>query len=82
MPDGEAPRTDSDHRTPRQTAPDNKVRQFGRNAMEAPNVTDDAREGIRSSLEEDIENGRFVYEPESNQRQMDRVNGELPRKGL
>lgn len=81
MPDGEAPRTDSDHRTPRQTAPDNKVRQFGRNAMEAPNVTDDAREGIRSSLEEDIENGRFVYEPESNQRQMDRVNGELQEKG-
>lgn len=81
MPDGEAPRTDSDHRTPRQTDPYNRVNRFTRTAMEAEQVTDDVRQEIRDDLSSDISSGRFVYEPIHNRDTLHKANQRLSSQG-
>lgn len=81
IPEGEAPRTSSDHRTPQQTDPFNRVNRFARTAMEAEPVTDEVRQSIRDDLSSDISSGRFVYEPINNKDTLHKANQRLATQG-
>lgn len=81
IPEGEAPRTASDARTPQRTDPFNRVNRFTRTAMEADNVSDDVRQGIRDDLSSDISSGRFVYEPINNKSTLHKANQRLAAQG-
>lgn len=81
IPEGEAPRTASDARTPQQTDPHNRVNRFTRTAMEAEPVTDEVRQGLRDDLSSDISSGRFVYEPINNKDTLHKANQRLATQG-
>lgn len=78
MPKGENPYgTNRDIDVPQRTADDNRVSRFVRTAVESSNV-DDVTVGM---IERDMEQGRFVYEPTGNKKQIDRANRLIEHKG-
>lgn len=82
IPAGENPLgTNRDVQVPKQTNDSNRVRRFTRNAMEAQQVADETVDVMRSDLENDMRNGRFTYEPQSNEELIDTANRKISLKG-
>ena len=82
IPKGEDPYgTNRDIDIPQQTADDNKVSRFARTAVESANVDDSTVGMIEDELTDDIQTGRFIYEPTGNQEQIDRANGLINHTG-
>lgn len=72
---GENPNgTNRDVKVPKQTSDWDKTRKFTRTAMEAEQVDDITVGMIASDLTDDMQSGRFIYEPTSNKAQVDRAN--------
>lgn len=59
---------------PQQTSDWDKTRQWTRTAMESGNIDDTTVGMIASDLTDDMQTGRFIYEPTSNREQVGRAN--------
>lgn len=82
IPPGENPTGNNrDIQIPRQTNDFDRVRQFGRTAMEAEQVDDTTANIIQNELESDLQSGRFVYEPTSNKSALAVANERIRENG-
>lgn len=70
-----------DVKVPKQTSDFDKTRKFTRTAMEAEQVDDVTTGMIADDLTADMQSGRFIYEPTSNQKQVDRANSLINQTG-
>lgn len=66
---------------PKQVNDWNKTRRFVRTAMESENVSAEAKDKIADSLASDIRDGKFVYEPVSNQKLQEKANANIAKVG-
>lgn len=66
---------------PKQVNDWDKTRRFVRTAMESENVSAEAKDKIADSLASDIRDGKFVYEPVSNQKLQEKANANIAKVG-
>ena len=66
---------------PKQVNDWDKARRFVRTAMESENVSAEAKDKIADSLASDIRDGKFVYEPVSNQKLQEKANANIAKVG-
>lgn len=82
IPKGENPNgTNRDIDVPQQTSDFDKVSRWTRTAVESSNVDDTAVEMIGDELTDDMQTGRFIYEPSGNKEQVDRANSLINHTG-
>lgn len=76
---GASPRRDVEY--PEATSEFNKTRSFARTVYETEGLNEKVYQGIEENLESDIQNGRFTYEPTSNERNINAANRNISKKG-
>lgn len=76
---GASPRRDVEY--PEATSEFDKTRSFARTVYETEGLNEKVYQGIEENLESDIQNGRFTYEPTSNERNINAANRNISKKG-
>lgn len=76
---GAEPRRDVEY--PEATSEFDKTRSFARTVYETEGLNEKVYQGIEENLESDIQNGRFTYEPTSNERNINAANRNISKKG-
>lgn len=76
---GAEPRRDVEY--PEATSEFDKTRGFARTVYETEGLNEKVYQGIEENLENDIQNGRFTYEPTSNERNINAANRNISKKG-
>ena len=76
---GAEPRRDVEY--PEATSDFDKTRSFARTVYETEGLNEKVYQGIEENLESDIQNGRFTYEPTSNERNINAANRNISKKG-
>lgn len=66
---------------PKQTSDWDKTRRFTRTVLESENISDEAKERIKDSVASDVQSGKFVYNPISNQELQKKANQRIAANG-
>ena len=66
---------------PKQTSDWDKTRRFTRTVLESENISEEAKERIKDSVASDVQSGKFVYNPISNQELQKKANQRIAANG-